>query len=79
MKILFLFLFVNIILTENCLTVLKGNHRAIKIPFEGFRNNNTINFKSKFRENSSKYLFPKTEVSGQRCQTGFTSFKKRME
>jgi len=57
--------------TEKCLTVKQGNHRAIKIPFEGFRNSAEIPFKALFKPNVPKYLFPNTEPSGQRCQTGW--------
>eukprot|EP01080_Neovahlkampfia_damariscottae_P009742 gene9742-2069_t len=56
---------------ENCFTVKQGNHRVVKIPFEGFRNSAEMPFKALFKENVPKYLFPNSEPNGQRCQTGW--------
>jgi hypothetical protein len=71
----FLFTFILVILfvitTPKCLTVNQGNHRAVKIPFEGFRNTADYSIKALFQPNTSKYLFPSSDVNGPRCQTGW--------
>ena len=56
---------------ETCWTVKKGWHHAFKNPFDGFRNAAEIPFSAKFFPNCAEYLFPPTEPSGSRCQSGW--------
>lgn len=71
MKFLIIIFSISLIYSQICYDVEQGNHRSIKFPFEGFRNNFNISFSSLFKENTAKYLFPVTEENGRRCQSGW--------